>query len=215
MVGALEVPDRGISTTELLSDKKLTLCRLPQWSGKVLCTWLTGRPVYGATSPRTCDTELYLHSPAPQRHWRKPQIQAVGPIAGTEERCNHSMTGKTCHQVRSRENSWLRWIGWSSQWKAHNKLIILRKNERRWGTTLHVCWRGPVRDSSLFYLQKPLRDHSSNKAVVLSNLSLGRWACKFIESSSMPRTVRHVDGPSSLSGLPSFEKQLIGLSRLC
>ena len=57
-VGVLEVPDRRISATGLLSDRKLTFlmptldpkCRPPLQKGKVLGIRLTGRSMLGAMS---------------------------------------------------------------------------------------------------------------------------------------------------------------------
>ena len=91
--------------------------------------------------------------------------------------------------------------------------------ERPWSTTMQASWRWPIRDSGSLCLHQRFYDHSSNKAVILSiNLSWGRHACTLRESTSMPRMVRHVDGPSCLSGwrgIPSLEKQSTDISRLC
>ena len=80
-----------------------------------------------------------------------------------------------------------------------------------------VSPRWPIRDSSSLHLHQRFCDQSSTK-VILSNLSWGRCAYRLRESSSMPGIIRHVDGPSSLSGwreMLSLEKQSIDLSRLC
>ena len=87
-----------------------------------------------------------------------------------------------------------------------------------WSTTMQASRRWPIRDSGSLRLHQRFGDHSSNKAVILSNLSWGRRACTLREFTSMPRMVRHVDGPSCLSGwrgIPSLEYQSIDISRLC
>ena len=122
------------------------------------------------------------------------------------------------HQVRSRKNSKLGRIGWSSRRKAHSEIIMQRKKERPWGTTLQACWRWPISDSRSFHLHEHLWVHCFKRAVVLSNLSFGTRACKSSESSSIPVTVKHVEGHSNLSGwreMPSLEKQWMELSRSC
>ena len=62
-----------------------------------------------------------------------------------------------------------------------------------------------ARDSSSLHLHQCFCDQSSNKAVILSDLSWGRHACTLRESSLMPRMVRHVDGPSCLSRWRGFQ----------
>lgn len=48
-----------------------------------------------------------------------------------------------------------------------------RKKNRPWSSTLQAWWRWPFSDSSPFRLQKTFCDHTSNTAVILSNISYG------------------------------------------
>ena len=89
-------------------------------------------------------------------------------------------------------------IVWSSRRKAQCKLIIRRSNVVPCGATLQAWWRWPISDSSS--AQKCFANHSSNSVTILSLLSAGRRAWSFSEWSSIPRIVRRVAGPSSLSG---------------
>ena len=103
------------------------------------------------------------------------------------------------HHDKSKWNSLLSLIGWSSLRKAEGTLIMRRRKVRPDGTTLHACWRLPVKDSSSFRVQWRLSDQEIRSVRIQSNFSCGRRACNRRESSSMPRTVRRVEGPSSLS----------------
>ena len=88
IVGASVVPDRSISTTERLSDRKLTRLeahRGPQrytarTIGNVPCTRLTTeRPVSEVMRLRTSDTGKLFHNQEPQRRLKKPRSRAVEP----------------------------------------------------------------------------------------------------------------------------------------
>lgn len=82
-------------------------------------------------------------------------------------------------EFRSRKNSWLRW-------KSHSKLIIQHRDERPWGTTLHACWRWPIRDSRSLRLEKRFCGQTSSTAVALSNLSFVRHACTLLNPVQFP-----------------------------
>ena len=98
------------------------------------------------------------------------------------------------------ENSLLSLIGCSPLRKAESRLIMRRRKVRPEGTTLHACWRLPIKDSSSFRVQWRLSDQEIRSVWIRSNFSCGRRAYSWRESSSMPRTVRRVEGPSNFSG---------------
>ena len=48
------------------------------------------------------------------------------------------------HHDKSKWNSLLSLVGWSSLRKAESRLTIWRRKVRSEGTTLHACWRLPI-----------------------------------------------------------------------
>ena len=124
----------------------------------------------------------------------------------------------SCHQARSRKNSWLRWIlgghrdekclaGWS--FGARKSDLGVRPCNHAEGDLLETPVPCVYNNTSVTI--PPTRQLSYQICPEES-------ACQFRESSSWPRMVRHIDSPSSLSawrGMPSLEKYSIDLSRLC
>ena len=83
---------------------------------------------------------------------------------------------------------------------------IRRKNVRPQRTTLHAWFRTPMRDSRSRRRHAFLSPHSWRRELRRSNLSAGSLSWPATVSTSMPRKVRHVVGPSRLCsamGTPS------------
>ena len=74
-----------------------------------------------------------------------------------------------------------------------------------------IAWVNILADLSLLYvvpifspfsssrLQKRLSAHLPRKAIILSLFFGDSWACRVVESSSIPKMDRQVEGPSSLT----------------
>ena len=104
------------------------------------------------------------------------------------------------HHDKSKWKYLLSLIGWFSLQKAESRLIIRWRKVQPEGTTLHACWRLPIKDSSSFCVQWRFCDQKTRIVWIRSNFSCERCACNRRESSSMPKTVRIVEGLSNLSG---------------
>ena len=123
------------------------------------------------------------------------------------------------HHDKSKWNSLLSLMGWSSLRKIDGRLIIRRtKVWRSEGTTLHAFWRLLIKNSNSFCVQRRFCDQETSSVWIRSNFFLrGRRAYNRRESTSMPKTVRRVEGPSNLSewrGIPQFPNCWIQVSRL-
>ena len=135
---------------------------------------------------------------------REPRIQQ-----SSQRQRRHEDLGWECSEETGRiwatttnpnENYLLSLIGWFSLQKAESRLIIRWRKVQPEGTTLHACWRLPIKDSSSFCVQWRFCDQKTRIVWIRSNFSCGRRACNRRESSSMPKTVRIVEGLSNLSG---------------
>ena len=125
----------------------------------------------------------------------------MGAHMGMQKKLRPSQVWKSSrHQVRSRQNSWFSLIGWSSRRKAQSKSIIRQRKVLPCGATLQAWWRWPMKDSNSHLLQKRLVDHSSSSATIGSLFAVGRRAWSLSELSSIPRIVKQVVCPSTLSG---------------
>ena len=122
------------------------------------------------------------------------------------------------HHSRSAWNCWFKRTWWCGRWGTHRRSIIcLRKDQPGW-MSLHACWRVPMRDSSSLLVHVLLLAHRARSAWVRSSLSCSRRRMLASVSSSMPRNVRHVVGPSSLSiarGTPNSVHARRTVSRVC
>ena len=107
---------------------------------------------------------------------------------------------KVCHHSMSRQNSWFKRMGWSRLRKQHNKSIIRCKKIRPGQTTLAVCCRWPINDSSCPRLHNLLEHHCWTIWQATSNLSVGSLAICVTKSNSMPKTTITEEGPTHLRG---------------
>ena len=89
-------------------------------------------------------------------------------------------------------------IGWYSLRKAESRLIIRRRKVRSEGTSLHACWRLPIKDSNSFRVQWPFCDQETRGVWIRSNFSCRRRACSRRESSSMPKNSQESRGTLQL-----------------
>ena len=76
------------------------------------------------------------------------------------------------HHDKSKWNSLLSLIGWSSLRKAESRLIMPQRNVRPEGTPLHA-WRLPIKDSSTFCVQWRLSDQETRRVWIRSNFCCG------------------------------------------
>ena len=96
--------------------------------------------------------------------------------------------------ARSRWNSRLRRIGWSSRRNAVSRSIIPRRKVQRWEITLQAWWRWPTKDSSTFLVMWRLLDQDASSDAITSNLLFGIRACSLIVSNSISRITIQVVG---------------------
>ena len=109
------------------------------------------------------------------------------------------------HHDKSKWNSLLSRMGWSSLRKAESRLIMRWRKVQPEGTTLQACYRLPI-------------NQETRSVWIWSNFSWGRRAFNRRELSSMPRTVRRGKGPSNLSGwrgIPQSWNCWIQVSKFC
>ena len=105
------------------------------------------------------------------------------------------------YHMRSDQNARLRRIGCRRTrciGSPRSRWSIRPRNERPERTTLHAWCRTPMRDSSSRRLQHFLSPHSARRIRRRWSLSCGRRSWEATVSTSMPKYVRQVIGPSRL-----------------
>ena len=113
------------------------------------------------------------------------------------------------HHSKSDRKGARRLIGWSARRKAPRSSNIRRINVFPGWTTVHACVNFPTSDSrsDLVHALRPLQACNSSRSS--NNLWRGRRIIISLESSSKPRKVRRVHGPSR----PSLSKTLRTVAR--
>ena len=105
-----------------------------------------------------------------------------------------------CHQRRSDIISWLNRTRWFLFLTFAISSIILRTKRRPGFTTVDACWSSPTNELMSFLRPESFPSHSWTDSFTLWSLSAGNRNSMLTESISIPRNLRHVDGPSHLWG---------------
>ena len=101
----------------------------------------------------------------------------------------------------------LRWILWRNLLTVVDRWIRCRRKRRPAGTTLEAKESLPMRERSSLLVADRFSNQHLMIAVISCNLARGSRSCRRLESSTIPRTVKLVAGPSDFSlatGMPSF-----------
>ena len=110
-------------------------------------------------------------------------------------------SAKVLHHWRSARNWQFSRIWW---WPLVapgicSRSIILRRNALPGFTTWQACCNVPTRDSNSRLRQVLRVDHRASASLTRTSFSAGRRSTPSSVSISMPKNVRHGDGPSILS----------------
>ena len=152
-----DLPDCNTLTTAVLSEQNSTRFadhwwppwKLPKQSERVLCRPMDKGICNGDHLPGNQSLpKIALHPMEPaasQETW----ISGMGARRGDNRKLYLFHYWKnSSHHDKSKWNPLLTLIGWSSLWKASSRLIIWLRKVRPEGTTLHACWRLPIKESS-------------------------------------------------------------------
>ena len=147
--------------------------KLPKKSERVLCRPVDKGICNGDHLPANQSLPKIALHPMEPAAWQETWISGMGAQRGDNRNLYLFHDWKnSSHHDKSKWNPLLNLIGWSSLWKAGSRLIIWRRKVRPEGTTLHACWRLPIKESSSSRVQWRFCDQETRSVWIRSNFSL-------------------------------------------
>ena len=204
------------STTALLSTLKVMIFPL-HWEPYSAAATTTGTSSFtameqvcnctdqGKLNHFCCQSAPHPHEPDASEYtvmsdeyfWVSHSIEM--PFQFSTNKCHHKMSARAALLS-------LMWcIGWEpTSWRAYSLL----RNGLPGRTTLVANWSRPVMDWSAFFEITLFDTTCESSFLRFVSLSSGKRICKAMVSTSIPRKVRHVTGPTNLEGLRGTPKTL-------